>query len=195
VFLDRLAGMDFGVRPRWLVATILTIAVIAAGLPTLVSQYRDGRRYDFRGAARWLEGRVGPGDLVYSLQARVLSHYLEATKAVPLAPDTTALAQSARTLRESGQEKSLWIVVPAPSHAFRTNLRRGGLIGWIFDHCQLRTSMGVGRMDFRQQYLHVYRCPPVESGDAKTTAAEPQEASGGTAVGRGESPLRARTSR
>jgi hypothetical protein len=193
LFLDRLAHVDLGARPRWLVATVVTAAVIAAGLPTLVSQYRDGRRYDFRGAARWLESRVEPGDVVFSPQSRVLSNYLKATKAIPLAPDTIALARSARTLRESAQERSVWIVVPAPSHAFRSNLHRGGLIGWIFDHCQLRNSIGVGRMDFRQQYLHIYRCPPVGASAASHPA--PQDASGGTATGRAESPLRPSTSR
>jgi hypothetical protein len=198
VFLDRMASIDLGARPRWLVPVTVTAAIIAAGLPSLVSQYRDGRRFDFRGAAHWLDGQVRPGDLVFSLQSRILSYYLERARAVPLAPDTTALARSTDLLRRSGKGEALWIVVPAPSHAFRTNLRRGGLIGWIFDHCQLRNSLGVGRMDFRQQYLHIYRCPPTDAGravsGASQTSSEAQEGSAGSAAARGVSPFRASTS-
>ena len=194
VFLDRIASADLGIRPRWLVAATVTFAVVAAGLPSLVSQYRDGRRYDFRGAARYLEREVGAGDVVYSPQSRVLSYYLDAADAEPLAADTVALARTARTLRDGGSGV-LWIVVPAPSHAFRSNLRRGGLIGWIFDHCQLRNSLGVGRMDFRQQYLHIYRCPPVEEPASRTAGAAPQDGKAGTVGARDDEVRRPTTSR
>ena len=166
-FLDRLTDVDWGVRPRWLVPTVLTAALLAAGLPSLVSQYRDGRRYDFRGAARWLDRRLAPGDMVFSVQSRILSHYLERGKSQPLAADTVAIAAAAQSLHQAGAGRALWIVAPAPSHAFRSNLKRGGLIDWMFDHCQLRNSIGVGRMDFRQQYLHIYRCPPAVPGSVR----------------------------
>ena len=78
------------------------------------------------------------------------------------------LRQSAEELREamSGIRDSvpggaLWVVAPAPAHAFRTNLKAGGLADWMYRNCQLRTTIGTGRLDFRQQYLQVYRCPPL----------------------------------
>jgi len=164
VFLDRLAEVDLGLRPRWLLPTTITAVVMTAGLPSLISQYRDGRRFDFRGAAQWVEPRLRPGDVVFSAQSRVTAHYLRGTQVQPLAPDSAQLMQSARVLRQSGRGEALWIVAPAPSHAFRSNLKRGGLIRWMYDNCQLRNSLGVGRIDFRQQYLHIYRCPPTGPG-------------------------------
>jgi hypothetical protein len=62
----------------------------------------------------------------------------------------------------------LWVVAPAPSHAFRANLRQRGLIRWIYDNCQLRNSTGVGRVDYRQEYLHIYRCPPLAPDTARS---------------------------
>jgi hypothetical protein len=163
VFLDRLAEVDLGWRPRWLLPATVVAVVIASGMPTLISQYRDGGRWDFQGAALWLEPRLAPGDVVFSAQAPVMTHYLPGGRVEPLAPDKTPLMRSARELRQAGHG-GLWVVAPAPSHAFRSNLKRGGLIGWLYDNCQLRHSLGVGRLDFRQQYLHIYRCPPAEPG-------------------------------
>ncbi|MGI9041263.1 MAG: glycosyltransferase family 39 protein [Gemmatimonadales bacterium] len=180
VFLDCLAAVDLGLRPRWLLPATITALIVSPGLPSLFSQYRDGRRYDFRRAAGWLEPRLADGDVVFSAQSRVLTHYLQGKEVQPLAPDTAAIAQAARAVDPG---RALWIVTPAPSHTFRSSLQRGGLIGWLYGNCQLRNSFGVGRMDFRQQYLHIYRCPPTEPAPA------------GAADKAGSSPFRARTSR
>lgn len=163
VFLGWLTEVDVGLRPRWLLPATVTAVVMAAGMPTLISQYRDGRRWDFRGAVHWLEPRLAPGDVVFSAQSRVTAHYLRGGQVQPLALDSVPLMQSAREVHEAGRGE-LWIVAPAPSHAFRSNLKRGGMTSWIFQHCQLRNSLGVGRLDFRQQYLHIYRCPPAGPG-------------------------------
>jgi hypothetical protein len=109
--------------------------------------------------ARWLDERLTPGDVVLSDQATVLAHYLRGAEPEHMVRgDTLRLARSMGELQRHGG--TLWIVVPAPSHANRTNLKLGGLIGWIYHHCQLRNTIGVGRVDFRQQYLQIYRCPP-----------------------------------
>jgi hypothetical protein len=134
--------------------------VISAGAPTLLSEYLNGRRYDFRGTARWLAPRLTEKDVVFSDQPMVLAHYLPGTSVQHLRADTAALMQSVRVLEDSAPEGALWIVAPSRGHAFRTTLKSGGLIGWVHDNCQLRNVTGRGRLDFRQQYLHVYRCPP-----------------------------------
>jgi hypothetical protein len=161
VFLDWLAGLDRQLRPRWLLPATVTALVILPGMPTLISQYRDGRRHDFRGAARWLEARVSPGDLVFSDQYQVLGHYLPTSRVARLTADPLSLAQMVRTMRESGE--AVWIVAPGASHSFRTNPRLGSLMSWIYQHCQLRNAVGVARLDFRQNQLLIYRCPaPVD---------------------------------
>jgi hypothetical protein len=135
--------------------------IIAAGAPTLISQYRDGRRWDFRGVARWLDGRLLPDDVVFSDQFQTLGYYLPGRDVQRLRGDPAPLIESERALHQSGRGGSLWIVAPAPSHAFRTNPKLGSLNQWLYDNCQLRNTVGVGRVDFRQQYLQIYRCPPM----------------------------------
>jgi hypothetical protein len=157
IFVDRL--FDNNIRPRWLVPAAMITIVVLAGLPTLISDYRDGRRFDFRSAARWIENRLGPNDLVFSDQPMVLAHYLSDTQVQKLRRPGP-LEEAYSKLQQAGEGGVLWIVAPAPSHAFRANLKQGGLIDWIYSHCQVSTMTGVGRLDLRQDYLHVYRCPP-----------------------------------
>jgi mannosyltransferase len=159
VFLDRLAAMEWKLRPAWLFSATVAGMMIAAGAPTLVSQYLDGRRWDFRAVARWLDGPLAAGDIVFSDQSSVMAHYLPGADVRHLVADPVLLEQAVRTLHQSRPEGALWIVAPAPSHAFRTNRNLGSLNRWMYGYCQLRNSVGVGRVDFRQQYLEVFRCP------------------------------------
>jgi hypothetical protein len=160
VLLDRVAAMKTEGRPGWPLAALITLVILHAGLPTLVSQYRDGRRHDFRGVARWLDERLAPGDIVYSDQAKVLSHYLESSEPKPLVADPAALAQSVRVQQTSGRGEALWIVKPyTASGGHRTNPRINVLKRWIYDHCELRNTVGVARLDFRNNELQIYRCP------------------------------------
>jgi mannosyltransferase len=169
VFLERLFDVDWKLRPRWLLPATVVAVVMTAGAPTLISQYRDGRRYDFRGAARWLETRLTPSDVVFSDQHMVLAHYLPGTPVERLR-ESGPLGEALGTLRQSRTGGSLWIVSPLPSHALRTNPKIGGLNRWIYEHCQLRNTIGVGRLDFRQNYLQVYRCPPMLPGEPGATS-------------------------
>ncbi|MFL5401334.1 MAG: glycosyltransferase family 39 protein [Gemmatimonadales bacterium] len=157
VFLERLTRLNSGLYPRWLVPATVTAIVIATGMPTLASDYRDGRRYDFRRAAAWLQPRFSPGDIVYSDQHMVLAYYLPGKEIQRLRQDTIPLSRTMREL-ESRPGKALWVIAPAPSHAFRTNLKFGGLLAWLFQNCEIRNTVGVGRVDFREQYLQIYRC-------------------------------------
>jgi hypothetical protein len=164
VFLDRVFAVDWKVRPNWLMPVTVTIAIIATGLPTLISQYLNGRRYDFRGAAQWLQRHLSPQDVVVSDQPMVLAHYLPEAEVGKLRPEPAALSEEVRGLPAG---RRLWIVAPAPAHAFRTNLEGGGLARWLYDNCQLANTVGQGRIDFRQQYLELFRCPPVQNGTAE----------------------------
>jgi hypothetical protein len=138
----------------------ITLFTLIAGLPTLVSQYRDGRRHDFRGAARFLTERVHPGDVVYSDQASVLTHYLPGTDVERLVADPGSLQRAVQDLRSSARGEAMWIVLPASAQGgLKTTARVGTMTGWIYENCQLRNTVGVARLDFRQNQLQVYRCP------------------------------------
>jgi uncharacterized membrane protein len=156
VFLDHLFRIDWVVRPQWLMPAVVMLSMLTAGAPTLISQYRNGRRFEFRSVARWLQPQLSPADVVYSDQHMVLGYYLKGRRVEKLR-QTEALKQARSELGDAG---TLWVVAPAPAHAFRTNLKAGGLADWMYRNCQLRTTIGTGRLDFRQQYLQVDRCPP-----------------------------------
>jgi hypothetical protein len=162
------------VRPRWLVPGIVLAMMLIEGAPMLASQFLNGRRYDFKTVSRWLEPRLTPGDVIFSDQPVVLGFYLPQLEIERLRYDTAPLAASVRKVRRSGPSSAVWIVAPSPGHAFRTNLKQGGLADWMYDHCQLRNYVGMGRVDFREQYLQVYRCPPgAPSEDAATRGPRP----------------------
>jgi hypothetical protein len=164
VFLERLWEVDWRVRPRWLVPVILTLLVISSTGPSLISHYRNGRRFDFRQVARWLDSRLGPNDIVFSDQPMVLAHYIPRDLVERLRTDEP-FEKVLHSLGLTASHQVLWIVAPAPGHTFRPDLKQGGLAQWMWRNCQLRNTVGVGRIDFRQQYLQVYRCPPQPPGE------------------------------
>jgi hypothetical protein len=165
-FLDRMAAVDWKLRPHWMLPALITFLVLLPGLPTLVSQYLNGRRYDFKNVAQWLRPRLTPADVVFSDQPVALAHYLPGVDVQRLRYNTAPLSESVRMVQQSMGGASLWIVAPSPGHAFRPDLRAGGLVRWIYDNCQLSNSVGTGRVDFREQYLQVYRCPALSPGAA-----------------------------
>jgi|RhiMethySRZTD1v2_1073278.scaffolds.fasta_scaffold82846_3 uncharacterized membrane protein len=163
-FIDQLFQLESPLRPRWLLAGMMLAIAMAAGAPTLISDARDGRRYDFRSSARWLAPRVAAADIVLSDQPMVMAYYLPHHPVRHLRKSLGLLKDSMSELRQAGQGGALWLVAPAPSHAYRPNLKEGGMIDWIYANCWLRDSNGIGRVDFRQDYLHVYYCPSTASG-------------------------------
>jgi hypothetical protein len=169
VFLDRISELNSRV-PRWLLPTVMVLTILGVNAPLLISDYRDGRRYDFRGVAAWLRTRLAPGDIVYSDQPLVMAHYLPERPVEHLRPNPVPLQESFAALQKARGGSSLWVVAPAPSHPMRTNLENGGLIGWIYQHCRLQKTIGVGRIDFRQQYLQVYNCPTAAAPGGSSTA-------------------------
>jgi mannosyltransferase len=159
VFLDRMAEVDWELRPGWLMPATVAAVIIAAGGPTLISQYRDGRRYDFRGAAEWLQDHLKPGDIVFSDQPQVMTHYLGRTEAQRLVPDPPSLTESVHQLNQSGGG-AVWLVAPYTSRgSHRTNPKIETLKSWIYDNCRLRNEIGVARLDFRVNELQIFECP------------------------------------
>jgi hypothetical protein len=177
VFLDRIARMEWRLRPAWMVPAIVLILVLIPGIPTLVSQYLNGRRYDFKTTARYLQPALTPADIIYADQPVILAHYLPKADVQRLRFNTRPLEQAVERAGSAGG--ALWIVAPAPDHAFRASLREGGLARWMFDHCQMRNVVGQGRVDFRQQYLQVFRCPPLRSAAETLSPAAAADSTGG----------------
>ena len=142
---------------------------------------------------------------MFSDQPSVLAHYLPGAKVRRLMGDPARLEESVRLLNQTGGG-ALWIVAPAPSHAFRTNPNLSTLNQWMYHYCQLRNSVGVGRIDFRQQYLEIFHCPPVADPELRPegtqalpsvpdSSARPGLLLQRESVGSSASPLRVKTSR
>ena len=157
VFLDRLSNMNWAPLPRWLVPATVLACIVAPNIPTIMSQYRDGRRADLRGVARWLAPQVGPGDLIRSEQWRTLKHYLPGAQIENLTGDAEPLDDAVRHIRNSGEGGVLWIVSPV-SGGMRSNPKLRSFKQWVYDNCRLRQTFGAPRLDFRQNGLQVYRC-------------------------------------
>lgn len=164
IFIDQLFRVNAPWRPHWLLPAIMVAMSIAAGAATLISDARDGRRYDFRGSAHWIAPRLGPTDIVFSDQPMVTAHYLPQQPVRHLILDVGVLKDAMDELRRAGGGGALWIVAPAPSHAYRPTMKKGGMIRWIYDNCQVSNRIGVGRIDFRQHYLDIYHCPSAMPG-------------------------------
>ena len=158
-FVDQLFQLGSAWRPRWLLAALMLAISIAAGAPTLISDAIDGRRYDFRSSARWIAPRVSPHDIVFSDQPMVTEYYLPEHPVRHLNKDLDSLKVALGELRQENRGGAMWIVAPAASHAYRPNMKQGGMIDWIYGNCRLRQSFGVGRIDFRQDYLQIFFCP------------------------------------
>jgi hypothetical protein len=200
VFLDGLSGLTPKLHPRWLLPATLTIIIFAAGAPTLASQYRDGRRYDFRGAARWLDSRLAANDVIFSDQFKVVSFYLPDAEVKALRGNPDPLMQTFEVMHQGDQiTGTLWIVMPARSHAFRTNPKLVSLNDWIYGNCQLRNTIGETRIDFRQNLLQIYSCPPGRLSNYRARIQQPtsREVQPRTrrSTGAIEIPFRASTSR
>jgi Dolichyl-phosphate-mannose-protein mannosyltransferase len=166
IFIDQLFRLETPWRARWLLPALMLSLSVLAGAATLVSDARDGRRYDFRGSARWILPRLQAEDIVFSDQPMVMAHYLPEHPVQHLLLDLGPLSQAMEELRQAGRGGAMWIVAPAPSHARRPTLKQGGMIDWIYGNCQLRNTVGVGRYDFRQDYLNIFRCPSTGLGAA-----------------------------
>lgn len=164
-FLDRLAANDHSLLPRGVLTLGVAALVISDNLPVLASHYLDGSRADFRAAARYVDVHRGAGDVVFSDQQPVTQHYLPGMVVRPMTRNPKSLEEALIEARQATPGAALWTVaLVAPRGGFRTHsLPR--VSTWIYKHCRLSATFGVPRLDFRQNELQIYRCPP-EADDA-----------------------------
>lgn len=163
-FLDRLAAQDRTLRPRGLLTSAVAGMLVLANVPVLISHYLDGSRGDFRSAAYYVKDHWSMGDVIYSDQHPVLQHYLPGVQVFGMTRDPINLERALREARQEKPDAALWTVaLVAPRGGFRTHsLPR--VSSWIFANCRLAAAYGVPRLDFRQNEIQVYRCPPEDNG-------------------------------
>jgi hypothetical protein len=161
LFLDQVTRIPVEPWTRRLLASTVIAVLLASNVPGLWSQYRDGGRPDFRAAAAYLKGRLGPDDAIVSDQSRTLKHYLPGARITPLRRRPERIQASLDEVRLDGADGRLWIVVQASLRAGFKNhkLGLGPIADWVYGTCQLRQTVEQPRLDFRNNGLQIFQCP------------------------------------
>lgn len=184
LFLDQLTRLPVELWARRLLTTTVLAVLLASNIPGLWSQYRDGGRPDFRAAARYLKGRLGPDDNIVSDQSRTLKHYLPEARIAPLRRRPEKVQASLDSVRVATGDGKLWIVVQASLRAGFKNhkLGLGPIADWVYTSCRLRHTEEQPRLDFRNNGLQIFECP---TGDttAPRQGAGPVSAVQGSGAG------------
>lgn len=154
-FLDRLYERSSDRYPGQLVATTCLVVIMAASVPRVVSQYRDGGRLDYRAAARHVEALASPDDHVLSDQPVVLSHYLEGLTVEQLETDQAFLDHALGALPP---DASLWLVSPVVRRGGFREVNLGTAEPWVRAWCRLTETYAVSRLDYKHNELLVHRC-------------------------------------
>jgi hypothetical protein len=129
---------------------------VAMNLPSLVSHFSDGSRYDFRTPARHIVAHWQPGDRIASPSPRLLKHYLGHDLEPIGVKGTNPLPRIQRLTDEPGR---LWIVVPSSRDGKPENLRR-----WLGTHCSQQMALCRKRFDYYEYVIEVYLYDPPPRG-------------------------------
>lgn len=158
VFVDGVIRAVDGLPSRLVLGTTTAAVVLATGLPSFVSHYVDGGRPDFREAARHVEERASPGDLVLADQRGAFSYYTPALESATLGRDTARLDSIYRWVTGGSSSADLWIVPYIRSQGGFGLEGLGVARGWVWRHCRLSTRVEPVRIDYQRNIAEVWRC-------------------------------------
>lgn len=145
----------------------LAVIVLADSGSKLIAHYQDGGRPDFRSAARVIEERAAPGDIVLSDQRDVTRHYLETdipvrtffrTDTLPEIPSDGSVAGGSEA-RLSSRPEAIWLMVEIRRRGGFNEKDLGPAAGWVWDLCRQTGSFGHSRLDYKVNRVRLYRCP------------------------------------
>ncbi len=144
------------------VAWTWVAAVCAFHVPSLLSHYRDGSRYDYRSAAQYIAAHWQPGDRVAAVSGAPLAWYEPVCNPTIWLPPADPLP---RIKQLSAEPERLWIVVPCD----RTGL--GPTVGrWLNAHCSHELDVRRKRFDYRDYAVEVFLHPATEGGTQTSSA-------------------------
>lgn len=146
--LARLAEL---VRTRYsaLAAVLLVLGMCALEWPALASDLTDGRRYDYRSAAVYIQSHYQPADRVYSPSSSIVRAYSRST--LPVEP-VSAAGLEGELERLAHQPGRLWLIVPVSRTGLADCVRRRlGELGFAY-----QTSFGKRRLDYHDYRVEVY---------------------------------------
>lgn len=184
-FVDRLIRTTEGASARRLVVGAAAAGlVVATGLPSFVSHYVDGGRPEFREAARHVEARAGPDDLVLADRRGAFNYYTPSLEARPLGRDPARLDSIRRSVTETSPSGELWVVPYIRSEGGFGLEGLGEAQEWVWRHCRLSRRLDPVRIDHQRNIAEVWRCGPDLGADPPTageTSGSPGGTTGGTA--------------
>jgi hypothetical protein len=136
-------------------------------LPGVVSHYRDGSRYDFRGSAEYVNAHWQPGDRVATASPTLLKHYLADGIEPVVFKGTNPLPRLREFARGPGR---LWIVFPS-SRAGKPEALRD----WLGKHCAQHLVLCQKRFDYYEYVTEVFLYEPSDPGPRWTQRSGPDE--------------------
>ena len=145
----------------------LFMVLLAGPVPSLMSQYMDGGRHDFRSPATVILEAASPGDVVFADQHELSLHYLGGAEGLSFdgfRRDPDELADTLAGLTEGGSGDDLWIVAEfmARGGFGDKSLEEAG--PWVRANCREWAVFGAPRLDFKVNETRLYRCPAAGIG-------------------------------
>lgn len=141
-------------RQSRLLAMACVSAVLLGPLPSWISYYADGNRYDYRAAAQFILKHQQPGDIIAADWPGIMRYYTQGT--VKAADDVTRGFQPITTLEQytvNGQR--LWLVVTLNRQELTEEVEH-----WLWQHAVRMTRIKQKRFDYHENITDVYLISP-----------------------------------
>ncbi len=133
-----------------IVAAGIVILLIASVTPSIVSNLRDGTRFDYRPAYDYIQEH-GHEDPVFGTPRAAAKYY---------APDLDfhELTMRPDQLQQSyDSHESIWVIASYRRYGF-LNDPSGSIERWLWDHCKIAHKYEKVRFDFRRYAAHLHVC-------------------------------------
>jgi hypothetical protein len=136
-----------------LLAATVAVAFCFLDLPSVVSYYRDGSRYDYRAAALHIEKNFRLGDRVAAVSPGLLAYYAGSCNgALSLPPAPLAELEKLET---KSADARWWLVLPIGRSGKDELLRT-----WLARHCSEELVIQRPRLDYYDYRVEVFLYRP-----------------------------------
>jgi hypothetical protein len=160
-------------RRGQVIACAWMFAACALNLPGLVSHFRDGSRYDYRTAARYVAEHWRPGDRIAATSPGLLAYY------APVCDQAVGISSwdPLPGVRElSDAPGRLWIVLRVGRGGHPEPVRK-----WLRTHCRQELEVRKPRFDYYDYIVEVYLHSRAPEGAITKTTTVPGGRSGALA--------------
>jgi hypothetical protein len=147
------------------VAYAWVAAVCAFHVPSVLSHFRDGSRYDYRTAAAYVGAHWRPGDRVAAVSGAPLAWYESVCNPTLWLPPSNPLPRIKELSLDAGR---LWIVVPSDRTGLNSDVGR-----WLYAHCAQELDVRRKRFDYRDYAVTVFLHSSNSKSDRMAQVASP----------------------